>query len=102
LGKGLRVARIVELTPYLQYGIEQTKDDIYKEIYTGFVKAGGILGFNVTHNMYLTGALNFYAPMGDIVFKNDSEVNSPKNYGWADEFANRSGASLMFGVRFEF
>ncbi len=103
VGKGLRFARIVELTPFVQYGIEQTKDDNYKEIQTGFFKAGGMLGFNIAHNITLLGQLNYYSPMGDISVKDKNDNKSTlTGKTWATEFADRTGSSIMVGLRFDF
>lgn len=105
LGKGLRMGRIVELTPYVQYGIEQTKTkvDAYKDIQTSFIKAGGMLGINITHNFYLLGQLNYYSPFGDISVKDNNGTKSTwKGVTWTNEFAERTGTSFMLGVRVEF
>lgn len=103
VGKGLRVGRIVELIPFAQYGFEQTKDDNYKEISTGFVKAGGMLGINLMHNVYLLGQLNYYLPMGEITLKNKQDTKlDAGGMTWKTEFEGRSGVSMMFGVRMEF
>jgi len=102
LGKGLRVGRIVELTPYIQYGFESTKDDYYKSIETGFVKAGAMLGINITHNVYLVGQANFYSPMGDIEVEELNGTKGTVTSTWDEQFTGRSGGSFMFGVRIEF
>jgi hypothetical protein len=102
LGKGLRVGRIVELTPYVQYGFESTKDDYYKSIESGFVKAGAMLGINITHNVYLVGQANFYAPMGDIEVEEQNGTKGTVFSSWDEQFTGRSGGSFMFGVRIEF
>lgn len=103
LGKGLRLARIVELTPHVQFGMESTSDDYYNSIQTLFSKAGVMLGINVMHNVYLVGQANFYAPMGDITVKDKNDNESTlTGYTWDSEFNGRSGGSFMFGVRFEF
>ncbi|MCK9411605.1 MAG: hypothetical protein M0Q53_04835 [Prolixibacteraceae bacterium] len=103
LGKGLRLARIVELTPYIQYGIEQTKDKTYKDISTNIIKAGGVLGINLTHNIYLVGSANYYMPFGDISVKNQSDAKSTlSGKTWDTDFNGRSGLSIMGGLRIEF
>jgi len=103
LGKGFRVGRIVELTPYLQYGIEQTKDDTYKEINTSLLKPGIMLGINLMHNLYLVGQLNSYMPFGDIGVKDQSDNKlTLTGKTWSTEFKDRSGSAMMFGVRYEF
>lgn len=103
LGKGLRAGRIVELTPNIQFGMESTSDDTYKSIQTLFGKADVMLGINVMHNVYLVGQANFYAPMGDIEAKDQSDNEiTLDGKTWDSEFTGRSGGSFMFGVRFEF
>ncbi len=106
VGKGLRFARIVELTPYVQYGIEQTKDKSYKDIQTSLIKSGAMLGFNLTHNISLLGQLNYYMPIGDISVKdgNDTKVDVSgwTKKAWTDHFKDRTGTSIMFGLRMEF
>jgi hypothetical protein len=104
LGKGFRVGRIVELTPYLQYGIEQTKDDTHKEINTSLLKPGIMLGINLMHNLYLVGQLNSYMPFGDIGLqdKDGNKLTSTSGQTWKTEFKDRSGSAMMFGVRYEF
>ena len=105
VGKGLRMGRIIELTPYVQYGIEQTKTkiDSYKDISTSFIKAGGMLGINLMHNVYLVGQLNYYMPFGDIAVKDNNGTKSTwKGVTWETEFADRTGTSIMAGLRFEF
>jgi hypothetical protein len=103
LGKGMRIGRIFELTPYAQYGVESTSDDTYKEIQTGFIKAGGMLGVNLTHNISLLGQVNYYVP-GDISVKKDKD--SPKEAAytgkWDTYFTGRTGVSVMGGLRIEF
>ncbi len=103
LGKGFRIGRIVEFTPYLQYGIEQTKNDKYKEINTSLFKSGIMMGINVLHNLQLIGQLNYYSPFGDIGVKDQSDKKSTlAGKTWSTEFKDRSGSSMMFGIRYEF
>ena len=102
LGKGIRLARIVELTPYAAYGIESTSNDDYKNINTSFMKGGGIIGINVSHNISVMGQLNFYAPFGNIDTETEDGDKATENFTWTDQFTDRSGMSLMFGLRFEF
>ncbi len=103
LGKGLRLARIVELTPNIQYGIEQTKDKTYKDISTSIIKAGAMLGINLMHNVYLVAQANYYTPFGDITVKNQSDTKSTlKGQTWDTEFNDRKGLSIMGGLRIEF
>jgi hypothetical protein len=103
IGKGLRLARIVELTPNVQYGIEQTKDKTYKDISTSIIKAGGMLGINLAHNIYLVAQANYYLPMGDITVKNQSDAKSTlTGKTWDTEFNDRKGLSFMGGLRIEF
>jgi hypothetical protein len=103
LGKGLRLARIVEITPNIQYGLEQTKDDNYKEISTSIIKAGAMLGINLAHNIYLVAQANYYNPIGNISVKNKSDVKSTLDgQTWATEFSDRKGISVMGGLRIEF
>jgi hypothetical protein len=104
VGKGLRMARIVELTPFAQYGIEQTKEkDKYKQIQTSFVKFGAMLGINLLHNVCLVGQASSYAPFGDISFKDGSDNKLDiKGQTWKNNFSDRTGTSVMVGVRFEF
>lgn len=105
LGKGLRMGRIVELTPYVQYGIEQTttKVDSYKDLQTSFIKTGGMVGINLMHNCYLIGQLNYYLPFGDISVKDKSGTKSTwKGVSWDKEFKDRTGSAFMIGVRYEF
>ena len=115
LGKGMRIGRIIELIPYAQYGIEQISNDKlkykanlttaeveYKEISTGFIKAGAMLGISLTHNLSILGQVNYYTPSGDISTKDkDGNKNTVKKL-WNDEFKDRSGMGIMAGIRFEF
>ncbi|MEI7829678.1 MAG: hypothetical protein WCI31_07900 [Prolixibacteraceae bacterium] len=103
IGKGLRLARIVELTPNIQYGIEQTKDKTYKDISTSIIKAGAMLGINLAHNIYLVAQANYYTPFGDISVKDQSDAKSTlAGKTWATEFKDRNGLSIMGGLRIEF
>jgi hypothetical protein len=104
LGKGIRMGRIMELTPYIQYGLEQTEEkDKYNSIQTSLIKAGCMLGINLTHNFYLVGQVNNYTPFGDISVKNTSDVKSTlTGQTWENNFKDRSGTSFMGGIRFEF
>lgn len=105
-GKGLRLARIVELTPNIQYGLEQTKDKDkkYKEISTSIIKAGAMLGINLAHNIYLVAQANYYTPFGEITVKTEDGSAAPSmtNKTWATEFKDRTGLSFMGGLRIEF
>jgi hypothetical protein len=104
LGKGLRMARIVELTPNIQYGLEQTKTKTYKDISTSIIKAGAMLGINLAHNIYLVAQANYYTPFGDISVKMEDGSTPPSMTGktWDTEFNGRSGVSIMGGLRIEF
>lgn len=103
VGKGLHMARIVEIMPFVQYGLEQTKNSTYKEIQTTFVKAGGMLGFNLTHNIALVGQLNYYLPFNAIVKKEKSSTaETAFTKSWDSYFTGRAGSSVMVGLRFEF
>jgi len=118
LGKGMRIGRIIELIPYAQYGIEQISNDKlkykanpttaeveYKEISTGFIKAGAMLGINLTRNISILGQVNYYSPSGDITTKGkDDKKGTIPGKTWSDEtaFEDRSGTSIMAGIRFEF
>jgi hypothetical protein len=103
IGKGIRLARIVELTPYAGWGQESTSNDDFESIKTSYIKGGGVLGINITPGVSLMGQVNFYAPYGGIetkVKKDDDKVT--EDFVWTDKFTDRSGMSLMFGLRFEF
>lgn len=102
IGKGLRMARIVEITPYLAWGQESTNYEDVEDITTDFIKGGGVLNVNVTHNLSLIGQLNFYAPYGGISITEKDEESITLDEGWTDWFDDRSGMSMMFGLRFEF
>jgi len=107
LGKGMRLGRIIELTPYAQYGIEQTSNEDlnFKEISTGFIKAGAMLGISLTHNLSILGQVNYYSPSGDITTKGkDDKKGTIPGKTWSDEtaFKDRSGMGIMAGIRFEF
>ena len=104
LGKGIRFARIVELIPFLAWGQESTSNDSLSVIRTNYMKGGGVLGINITHNFSVMGQFNYYAPYGSVSTEiRDSENEAIKEeYEWTDKFAGRDGISLMFGIRFEF
>jgi hypothetical protein len=102
IGKGLRMARIVEITPYLAWGQESTSYEDVEDITTDFIKGGGVLNINVTHNLSLIGQLNFYAPYGGISITEKDEESITLDEGWTDWFDDRSGMSMMFGLRLEF
>jgi hypothetical protein len=103
VGKGFRFARIVELTPYVQYGIESTKDKTYEIISTSYIKLGAMLGFNIAHNISLFGQVNNYMPGSTTVKKTkDSSAESNFTGSWDSYFTGRTGTSIMIGLRFEF
>ncbi len=103
VGKGIRIGRIVELTPFAQYGLETTKDKAYEDISTGFVKAGGMLGINITHNISLIGQVNYYLPGKTTLKKTkDSTADSGYTGNWDTYFKDRTGMSIMGGLRIEF
>lgn len=102
LGKGIRLARIVELIPYAAWGQESTSNDDYKSIKTNFFKGGGMLGISVTRNVSLLGQINFYGTYGGVTTQKDEEEKVTHEYNWTDEFDDRSGMSMLFGVRIEF
>jgi hypothetical protein len=109
IGKGIRLARIVELTPYAAWGQESTSnydsdtETGYESIKTSYIKGGGMLGINITPGVSLMGQINFYAPYGGIEtkVKKDDETET-QDFKWTDRFTDRSGMSMMFGLRFEF
>jgi hypothetical protein len=101
VAKGLRFARIVELTPYVAYGKESTKNDSYYDISTGYLKLGAMLGFNLTHNVSLFGQVNDYMT-GNASFKVTKESEATTSGKWTDNFSDRTGTSIMIGLRFEF
>jgi len=102
IAKGLRFARIVELTPYATYGKESTKEkDKYEEISTGYLKLGAMLGFNLTHNVSLFGQVNNYLT-GDASGKVTKDGDAVPLGKWNEYFKDRSGTSIMVGLRYEF
>jgi len=109
LGKGIRLARIVELTPYAGWGQESTSnydsdtETGYESIKTSYIKGGGVLGINISPGISVMGQLNFYAPYGGIEtkIKSDDEKET-QDFTWTDRFTDRSGMSMLFGLRFEF
>lgn len=102
IGKGMRLGRIIELIPYIHYGIEQTKNDNFKEISTSLIKGGAMLGINLTHNFAILGQVNYYSPFGDISTKNKNDEKGKIPAKWSDAFIDRSGMGIMAGIRFEF
>lgn len=106
LAKGIRLARIVELTPFAAWGQESTSNDNlnYESIKTSYVKAGGVLGINITSAVSIIGQLNFYAPYGNVETTLKDEDAVTEDFSWSDEkgFKDRSGMSMMFGLRLEF
>ncbi len=103
IGKGIRLARIVELTPYAAWGQESTSNDDFESIKTTYIKGGGMLGINITSSVSVMGQVNFYVPYGGIetkIKKDDEKVT--EDFVWTDKFTDRSGMSMMFGLRFEF
>lgn len=104
LGKGFRVTRIAEITPYLAWGMESTNNDSLSVIRTNYFKGGGMLGISVTHNFSVFGQANFYIPIGNVhtqVKDSDAEAVE-QSYEWLDKFDDRNGLTLSFGIRFEF
>lgn len=104
-GKGMRLGRILELTPYLHYGIEQTSNDDLsrKQISTSFIKGGTMLGISLTHNFSILGQLNYYSPFGTISAKDkDDKKVEGLTTTWTEEFMDRSGMGIMAGIRYEF
>ena len=116
LGKGIRLGRIIELTPYAQYGIEQISDEKlkykansttaeveYKSISTGFIKAGAMLGINLTRNISILGQVNYYSPSGDISTKDKADKKGTiPGVTWTKAFEGREGMGIMGGIRIEF
>ncbi len=104
LGKGFRFLRIFELAPFASWGQESTSNDSLSLIRTNFVKAGGILGINITHNFSVFGKLNYYLPFGNVGTKaeDDDKELKEEDYEWTEKFAGREGMNIMFGLRFEF
>ncbi len=113
LAKGIRFGRIFELSPLVAWGQETTKDDTYSTIKTNYVKGGGMLGINITPALYVFGQVNYFAPFGNVLTKKDdgSSSSSSNNeddeletmdYTWTDQYEDREGVTMMFGIRFEF
>jgi hypothetical protein len=103
LGKGIRMARIVELVPFAGWGMESTSNDSLAVIRTTLIKAGGAMTINITPGVALFGQLNFYVPYDGIEIKEESEDDAVRQEEvWTDRFENRSGMSILAGLRIEF
>lgn len=104
MGKGIRFARIVEITPYLAWGIESTSNDSLQVIKSNYVKGGGMLGINMTHSISLIGQISYYIPIGNVSTQlKDSEDEAVEQiYQWTDKFDGRDGVTMMLGLRLEF
>lgn len=103
LGKGIRMARIVELVPFAGWGMETTSNDSLAVIRTALIKAGGALSINITPGVALFGQLNFYVPYAGIEIKEESEDDAIRQEEvWTDRFEDRSGMSILAGLRIEF
>ena len=101
LAKGLRFAKIVELTPYVQVGVESTSNKTYYDISTLYFKIGAMLGVNITHNVSVFGHLNNYMT-GDASFQLTKDSQSETHGKWTDYFSDRNGTAFKFGLRYEF
>jgi hypothetical protein len=104
MGKGIRFARIGEITPYLAWGAESTSNDSLQIIRSNYIKGGGMLGINITHNVSLIGQISYYFPIGNVSTQlQDSEDEAvEQDYQWIDKFEGREGITMMFGLRLEF
>lgn len=104
MGKGIRIARIGELTPYLAWGAESTSNDSLQVIRSNYIKGGGMLGISMTHNLSIIGQISYYVPFGNVSTQlQDSEADAvEQDYQWVDKFEGRDGMTLMVGLRLEF
>ena len=87
---------------YCAFCADHVNDIDYKDISTSYMKGGGILGINITHNISIMGHLNFYAPFGNVDTETEDGDKVTEDFTWTDQFTDRSGMSMMFGLRLEF
>lgn len=114
LGKGFRMARIVEIMPYAAYGREEVtleEDDVEFDMSAMMLKGGVYAGINVTHSVAIYGQIN-YTLMGDAELKDDDDeeetsytsTETPWDEFFVDEDGENGrngGLGIEFGIRID-
>ena len=99
LAKGLQLMRNMELRPYLGIGLESTTIESISSdaISTLYFRGGANLALNLSHRFQVLGGIGLYQFLGEAT---DSDSNSI-NRTWDDLF-QRSGSSVLFGIKLGF
>lgn len=104
LAKGLMLTKNVELRPYIGIGQEVASHSDWKDnggnLKVLYLKAGGNLALNLTHNFQVVGGLGYYSFIGNAENEDESEAVSENS--WDYYFKDRKGPSAMFGIKFMF
>ncbi|MDX9845473.1 MAG: hypothetical protein RBT74_00705 [Tenuifilaceae bacterium] len=96
LAKGLQLMRNMELRPYAGVGIESTSYND-EDVSSLYARAGLNLALNLSHRFQILGGVGLYQFIGEAT---DSDSNS---LGWTwDDYFQRSGSSILIGVKLGF
>ena len=101
IAKGFMLAKNIEFRPYIGIGQESAthKDwkDVGGDLKVPYVKGGANLALNLKHNFQLMGGMGYYS-----FFGNAENDNGETDFEWDVLFKDRSGASMMVGVKIMF
>ncbi|MHC1703887.1 MAG: hypothetical protein AB9846_08265 [Tenuifilaceae bacterium] len=107
LAKGFMLTKNVEIRPYIGAGQEiatheDFKDTAFEDIKALYVKGGANVALNLKHNIQIFGGMGFYAFVSNAENK-DGDTEKLWTDIFIDEDGNeRSGASMLFGLRVGF
>ncbi len=101
LAKGFHLTRNTEFRPYLGLGVENASSENFKEddaLQAYYMKGGANLALNLTHNFQLLAGAGSYW----FVTNAENKSETAPDVQWDTLFENRSGLSLVFGIKFMF
>ncbi len=99
IAKGMQLMRNMELRPYIGIGLESTTIESFSSdaISALYFRGGANLALNLSHRFQVLGGIGLYQFIGEAT---DSDSNSI-GYTWDDLF-QRSGTSVLFGIKLGF
>ncbi|MGE0077697.1 MAG: hypothetical protein AB7S48_07555 [Bacteroidales bacterium] len=101
LAKGFMLTRNIEFRPYIGVGQEVASYEDWSD-YGGdlkvlYVKGGANLALNLSHSFQLIGGVGYYS-----FISNAENDNGDTEVAWEDIFKDRTGSSIMAGIKIMF